>query len=156
MSGLWPTGDIITHVIVELVPPDTGRAFEAMRELRPALVSRATFIQQVDGRQRADGYRLIGAVPDDGGAALAVAGFRVGENLAWGRHLYVDDLSTLPAARKRGLARQLLEWLHVEAARLGIRQVHLDSGVGAERAAAHSLYFTSGYRISCYHFDREC
>ena len=149
-------GGIITHVIVELVPPNTGRAFEAMRELRPALASRALFIQQVDERQRADGYRLVGSMPDDGGPALAVAGFRVGENLAWGRHLYVDDLSTLPAARKLGHARQLLEWLHVESTRMGIRQVHLDSGVGAERTAAHSLYFTSGYRISCYHFDRQC
>ena len=146
---------IITRVIVELIPPATGRAFEAMRELRPALESRASFVQQVDERLRADGYRLVGSMSGDGSSAVAVAGFRVKENLAWGSHLYVDDLSTLPAARKQGHARQLLDWLHVEAARLGIRQVHLDSGVGAERAAAHSLYFTSGYRVSCYHFDRQ-
>lgn len=86
---------------------------------------------------------------------MAVAGFRVSENLGWGRHVYVDDLSTLPDARKQGHARQLLEWVHAEAARLGVGQVHLDSGVGPERAAAHGLYFTSGYRISCYHFHRQ-
>jgi GNAT superfamily N-acetyltransferase len=145
---------IIAHVIVELVPPDTGRAFEAMRELRPALVSRESFVEQVDVRQRPDGYRLIGSTSEGGGRVVGVAGFRVGENLAWGRYLYVDDLSTLPTARQQGHARQLLAWLNAEAARLGIQQVHLDSGVGAERVAAHRLYFASGYRIGSYHFSR--
>ena len=79
-----------------------------------------------------------------------------GENLAWGRHLYVDDLSTVPAARGQGHARGLLDWLHVEAARLGCREVHLDSGVGADRTAAHRLYFSAGYRISSHHFARDC
>jgi ribosomal protein S18 acetylase RimI-like enzyme len=91
-------------VIVELLPPHTGRAFEAMRELRPALASRNEFVQQVDDRQRPAGYRLIGSVVDDATAALAVAGFRVGDNLGWGHHLYIDDLSTLPAARQQGHA----------------------------------------------------
>lgn len=142
-------------MITELVPPDTGLAFDAMRELRPALVDRRAFVRQVDERQRPDGYRLIGSTSGDGGPVLAVAGFRAGENLAWGRHLYVDDLSTLSSARKQGHAGRLLEWLSAEAARLGVRQVHLDSGVNADRADAHRLYFNSGYRISSYHFSRQ-
>src|SRR4030095_15394971 len=28
----------------------------------------------------------------------------------WGRFLYVDDLSTLPEARRRGYGREVLEW----------------------------------------------
>ena len=36
--------------------------------------------------------------------------------LAWGRFLYVDDLSTLPEARRRGYGMELLEWLRDEAA----------------------------------------
>jgi GNAT superfamily N-acetyltransferase len=142
-------------VIVELLPPDTGRAFDAMRELRQALASRDEFVERVDQRQRPSGYRLAAAVPDDGGPALAVAGFRVGENLAWGRHLYVDDLSTLPAARAQGHGRALLEWLHDEAARQGCGQLHLDSGVGTDRLAAHRLYLNAGYRISSHHFTRD-
>ena len=85
---------------------------------------------------------------------LAVCGFRLGENLAWGRHLYVDDLSTLPDARGNGYGAALLEWVHAEAARLGCSQVHLDSGVQSERASAHRLYFGQRYRISSYHFQR--
>jgi len=124
----------------------------AMRELRRSLVDQQAFVDQVDKVQRQSGYRLIAALADDHGPALAVAGFRAGENLAWGRHLYVDDLSTLPAARQHGHARRLLDWLREDAQRLGCTQIHLDSGVGPERLSAHRLYFNAGYRISSHHF----
>ena len=139
-------------MIVELLPPNTGRAFAAMRALRPGLVDREDFVRQVDERQRPSGYRLIAALPGRGDSAVAVAGFRLGDNLAWGRHLYIDDVSTLPAARKHGHARLLLDWLKGEASRLGCEQIHLDSGVGADRTAAHRLYFNAGFRISSHHF----
>lgn len=125
-----------------------------MRALRPGLASEHEFVRQVDQRQRPAGYRLIASVPDDRAPALAVAGFRVGDNLAWGHHLYIDDLSTLPAARRQGHAQALLAWLHAEAEQLRCHEVHLDSGVGANRAAAHRLYLNSGYRISSHHFSR--
>jgi len=143
------------HVIVELLPPHTGRAFEAMRELRPALASRDEFVQQVDDRQRPAGYRLVASVAHDATAALAVAGFRVGHNLACGHHVYIDDLSTLPTARQQGHAGAVLTWMHEEAERLGCKQVHLDSGVGTNRVSAHRLYFGHGYRISSHHFCRD-
>lgn len=135
------------------MPPHTVRAFEAMRELRPALTSADDFVARVDEVQRPAGYRLVAAV-DGPGPALAAAGFRVTENLAWGRFLYIDDLSTVLAARRQGHARALLEWIADEAARTGCGEVHLDSGVGPDRAAAHRLYFERGYRISSHHFVR--
>jgi GNAT superfamily N-acetyltransferase len=146
---------IITVVIRELLPPDTGRAYEAMLELRPRLGSREAFVEQVDARQRPAGYRLVAAVDGDDGPAAAVGGFRVVDNLAWGRHLYVDDLSTVPRERRQGHARAVLEWLVEEAGWQGCGQVHLDSGVGADREAAHRLYFASGFRISSHHFSRD-
>ena len=145
-------------MIIELVPPNTGQAFEAMKELRLGLSSREEFVQHIDQVQRPTGYRLVAAVPDEGvpvAAVAAVAGFRLGENLAWGRHLYIDDLSTVSAARVQGHARALLEWLRSEAERLGCLQVHLDSGVGANRTAAHRLYLNAGYRISSHHFTQD-
>jgi hypothetical protein len=83
MSTSVPGPCMIAPVIVELLRPHTGRAFEALRELRPALLSRDGFVQQVDDRQRPAGYRLIASVVEDATAPLAVAGFRVGDNLAW-------------------------------------------------------------------------
>lgn len=138
----------------EIVPPDTALAFIAMRELRTTLCHRDEFVKQVDEVQRPEGYRLVGVVPGQGEDAVAVLGFRLATSLSWGRHLYVDHLSTIPAARGQGFARQLLAWVHNEADRLGCGEVHLDSGVGPNRYAAHRLNLNSGYVINAHHFIR--
>jgi GNAT superfamily N-acetyltransferase len=135
----------------EILPPDTGLAFPAMAALRPHFAEERAFVARVDQVQRAEGYRLVG-VFEDAPHALAVAGFRVGHMLAWGRFLYVDDLSTLPEARRRGYGMQLLEWLRAEAERLDCDQLHLDSGVGPDRIDAHRLYFNAGLAITSFHF----
>lgn len=138
--------------IRELLPPDTGLAFEAMRALRTDLADRPSFVRLVDEVQRAEGYRLVAAFDEGEADAAAVAGFRIGHNLAWGNYLYVDDLSTRPASRRRGHGRALLQWLLGEAARSGCDQLHLDSGVGLERSDAHRLYLNAGLVISAHHF----
>ena len=111
------------------------------------------FVRRVDEVQRPEGYRLLGAF-DEGGRCLAVAGFREVNTLAWGHVIYVDDLSTHPDGRRRGYGRALLEWVADEAARLGCDQVHLDSGVEANRLDAHRLYLNTGMRITSFHFAK--
>jgi GNAT superfamily N-acetyltransferase len=139
----------------EIVPPDTALAFPAMQALRPHYVEEAAFVERVDEVQRAEGYRLVGIFENEPAHALAVAGFRVEHMLMWGRRLYVDDLSTLPEARRRGYGRKLLDWLCEEARRLDCEQLHLDSGVGPHRTDAHRLYFNSGLEITSFHFARR-
>lgn len=143
-------------VVRELMPPETRLAFRAMRALRTQLADEESFVRRVDELQRPEGYRLVGAFEEGEPEAAGVAGFRTGHNLAWGRYLYVDDLSTLPEARRRGHGRHLLDWLGEEAERLGCDQLHLDSGVGLERSDAHRLYLNTGLVISAHHFTREC
>jgi GNAT superfamily N-acetyltransferase len=142
-------------VVRELLPPDTGRAFEAMRALRTDLADEDAFVRQVDEVQRPEGYRLAAAFEEGEERAAAVAGFRVGHNIAWGHFLYVDDLSTRPEARRRGHGQALLDWLLAEAAKLGCDQLHLDSGVGLERSDAHRLYLNAGMVIAAHHFARR-
>jgi GNAT superfamily N-acetyltransferase len=86
---------------------------------------------------------------------VAVAGFQVIHSLAWGRFLYVDDLSALPGARRLGHGRRLLDWLHEEAKREVCDEIHLNLGVGSDRVAAHRLYFNAGFWISSYHFQQR-
>src|SRR3977135_849545 len=95
----------------EIGPSETALAYPAMKALRTHLDSEDAFVRRVDDVQRGDGYRLAGAVSDDAPHALAVAGFRVIRNLAWGDSVYVDDLSTLPEARGRGHGRAVLDWV---------------------------------------------
>jgi GNAT superfamily N-acetyltransferase len=143
-------------MIREIKPGETALAYPAMLPLRPALDSKESFVAQVDGVLRPEGYRLIGAFEDGTDHALAVAGFRVMHLLAWdGRGMYVDDLSTMPEARRRGHARALLDWMLAEAGRLGCAQLHLDSAVGPTRADAHRLYMNAGLQITAFHFARR-
>jgi GNAT superfamily N-acetyltransferase len=138
----------------EILPPDTGLAFRAMQALRPHVADEAEFVRRVDDVQRSEGYRLVG-VFESAPHAVAVAGFRLGHSLFRGRYLYVDDLSTLPEARRRGYGMRLLDWLTDEARRLDCDQLDLDSGVGADRIDAHRLYFKAGLAISSFHFARR-
>lgn len=128
-------------------------AHRAMLELRPACGSAEEMAARIDGVQRPQGYRLVAAfVPGDGDAA-ACAGFRPIESLAWGRAIYIDDLSSRAVYRGRGLAGALFDWVSDEARRLGCRELHLDSGVGPDRFDAHRLYLKKRMRIASHHFS---
>ena len=126
-----------------------------MRELRADQETAEEFVRHVDELQRPRGYRLIGAFESPHNGALAAAGFRAGHSLAWGHYLYVDDLSTLTEARRRGHARALLDWLMEEGRRLGCDSFHLDSGFGLERTDAHRLYLNAGLAVHALHFARR-
>lgn len=123
--------------------------YQVMRELRPHLAE-DQFLPRVRD-QMLSGYRL--AYVEEAGGAVAVAGFRVAENLAWGRFLYVDDLVTLPAYRSRGHGASLLAWLREYAAREGCQQLHLDSGV--HRKGAHRFYQREGMVLAGHHFSEN-
>ena len=86
------------------------------------------------------GYQLAALVDHD--EIAAVAGFRIGENLAWGRFLYVDDLVTRAERRSSGYGAALLNWLKDFAAKAHCHQLHLDSG--AWRKDAHRFYERKG------------
>jgi len=143
-----------TGAVRELDAGETHLAHAAMCALRTDYHSEAQFVEHVDGVLRPGGYRLAGAFQPAGDQVVAVAGFRVGDSLAWGHHLYVDDLSTLPSARRQGHAGRLLDWLIKEARAHGCEQIHLDSNVGPERIDAHRLYFSHGFAIYSHHFAR--
>lgn len=118
-----------------------------MRELRPEL-DPAAFVALVRRLQQT-GYHL--AYIEAGGRPVAVAGFRFGENLAWGRFLYVDDLVTLASDRSRGHGRALLQWLAGHARSHGCGQMHLDSGT--HRKDAHRFYLREGMTLASFHFS---
>jgi GNAT superfamily N-acetyltransferase len=136
----------------EIPEPETSKAATTLLHLRPHHGSVEALARQID-KQRLDGYRLVASM--EGQEVAAVAGFRVQENTAWGRHLYVDDLVTHPDHTRKGHADALFAWLDEEAIKQGCGEFHLDSGVGENRAAAHRFYFNHGLRISSYHFARS-
>jgi GNAT superfamily N-acetyltransferase len=139
--------------IRELHRGETVLGFTAMKELRTGLESAEDFVARVDDVQRAEGYRLVGVFVPGETDAVAVAGFRLVNNLVDGRFLYVDDLVTASAHRRAGHAARLLEWLRDEAVTQRCERLQLDSATF--RHAAHKLYLASGMDITAFHFDLE-
>lgn len=138
----------------EIPENETERAAMALLELRPRWKTATAVVDFIDNSLRPAGYRLVGVFDGDQPDAVASAGFREVHALAWGHYLYVDDVSTISAARQRGCGERLMDWLVEEAARLNCEGLHLDSGVAADRAAAHRLYMRHKLRISAHHFER--
>lgn len=123
--------------------------WEAMHLLRPHLVRdrfAPTVLEMIAG-----GYRLD--YIEEEGRAAAVVGYRFLHFLLHGKHLYIDDLSTLPTARRKGYGGALLDHVFRVAAERGIGVVTLDSGPA--RHDAHRLYLNRGFRIASHHFVRE-
>lgn len=125
---------------------EINACYVVMAQLRPQYKQDA-FLTQVQ-RQMKDGYHL--ASLSTAGAVQAVAGFRLLENLAWGRFLYVDDLVTHQDSRSQGYGKSLLAWLTEHARRQGCAQLHLDSG--AQRKDAHRFYLREGMENAGFHF----
>lgn len=144
----WPRGRRNITVEIHTAKSDTEIAacYPVMAELRPHLAEE-TFVERVRSQER-QGYRL--AYLTDPSAPVAVAGFRIGESLAWGRYLYVDDLVTASNQRSRGYGTALLSWLTEFAAEAGCHQLHLDSGI--QRKEAHRFYEREGMQTASYHF----
>lgn len=123
------------------------RCYPVMAQLRPQYTLE-TFCEQV-AHQVEEGYHL--AYVESEGQVIAVAGFVIGTKLAWGKHLYVDDLVTDSEQRSTGAGKCLLDALIEYAKEQGCQELHLDSGV--QRFEAHRFYLREGMHITSHHFQ---
>jgi GNAT superfamily N-acetyltransferase len=127
--------------------PELERISGVLLQLRTAF-NRESLIAQIK-EQRQRGYQV--AYVESAGEVLCVAGFVVGTKLAWGKHIYVDDLVTAGNQRSKGAGAKMIAWLTSHARQLGCNQLHLDSGV--QRFAAHRFYLREGFNIASHHFS---
>ena len=120
---------------------------QVMHELRPH-IDEEEFVSRVHAQAQVNDFQL--AYLRDQNLIVAVAGFRIGYNLAWGHYLYVDDLVTRTTHRSQGFGAILLRWLHDFARKAGCDQLHLDSGL--QRKSAHQFYERHGMPNTSLHF----
>ena len=120
---------------------------QVMHELRPH-IDEEEFVSRVRAQAQVNDFQL--AYLRDQNLIVAVAGFRIGYNLAWGHYLYVDDLVTRTTHRSQGFGAILLRWLHDFARKAGCDQLHLDSGL--QRKGAHQFYERHGMPNTSLHF----
>ncbi|AEK60744.1 GNAT family N-acetyltransferase [Collimonas fungivorans] len=126
---------------------DLEASFSVMKELRPHLSDRATYGAQV-ARQRTQGYRLLAAWSD--GAIVGLAGYRLQDNLIYGRFVYVDDLVVTASLHRSGLGERLLQAARQQAVALRCKHFVLDTGL--HMALAQRFYFRQGLLAKGMHF----
>ena len=130
-------------------PQACAACFDLMRVLRPHLESAQAFHEQVR-RQAAQAYRLLAAW--DGEQAVALAGYRLQENLIYGRFVYIDDLVVSSQVRSRGLGKQMIDAVREQARQLGCACLILDTGLA--NSLAQRFYFRQGLLSKGLHFSQ--
>jgi len=133
-------------ILLASQPSQIQICYPLMKLLRPHL-SEENFVDGVQ-EQMQEGYQLFYLC--EGSELMSLAGCRISTNLAWGKHLYIDDLVSSEQARSQGHGKAILDYLKRYAKEQGCKAVHLDSGVA--RFRAHKFYLREGFEISSHHF----
>jgi ribosomal protein S18 acetylase RimI-like enzyme len=118
---------------------DVAACHPVMMELRPHLNDADSFIRQVM-RQREHGYCLSAAWC--AGRVVGIVGYRLQENLLYGRFVYVDDLVVDEEFRNDGVGARLLSMARAYAREMSCRHFVLDTGL--HMALAQRFYFRQG------------
>ena len=126
---------------------DLAASFPVMKELRPHLTDSATYVVQVM-HQHTQGYRLLAAWRD--GTIVGLAGYRLQDNLIYGRFVYVDDLVVSTSLHGSGIGEQLLSAARQQAVAAQCTHFVLDTGLG--NALAQRFYFRQGLLARGMHF----
>lgn len=126
---------------------EIGECFQIMVQLRTTL-SKEEFIKRVIKQQKY-GYKL--AVLKNNNKIIAVTGFRIFENLAFDKVLYVDDFVTDSENRSKGYGGKLFDWLIDYAKSKNCKLLLLDSAV--HRFDAHRFYMRKRMTISAHRFS---
>jgi GNAT superfamily N-acetyltransferase len=134
----------IKHIETEA---ELAASFSIMKELRPHLTDQAAYIAQI-ARQRTQGYRLLAAWRD--GVIVGLSGYRLQDNLIYGRFVYVDDLVVTASLHRSGIGESLLQAARQQAANLECRHFVLDTGL--HMALAQRFYFRQGLLARGMHF----
>jgi ribosomal protein S18 acetylase RimI-like enzyme len=125
---ILPNGVVLRHAhgLEELTA-----CFPVISLLRPRLKGVAEWVERASG-MAADGYRVLAAW--DGSRVVAVAGYRISENMIYDHYLYVDDLVTAESERRKGLGAALLKELSAIAVDEYCRYLVLDTAATNENA----------------------
>ena len=136
MTGDQAEAPVLRHAETD---QELCACFLVMRELRPQLEDEQDLIRRVR-RMQGQEYRLLAAW--QAGRVLALAGYRLQENLVYGRYLYVDDLVVTQDGRGKRLGARLLRHLRTSAREAGCKELVLDTALS--NALAQRFYFRQG------------
>jgi GNAT superfamily N-acetyltransferase len=127
---------------------EIAHCYSVMSELRPHLTP-AAFVDVVRALEKSAGLHLVYLT--DAEAIKAVAGIRIGDWLAGGRYLEIEDLATTSGERSKGYGAELFDWIVAYARQHACRQIRLVSRT--TRTDAHRFYERRGMQLEAYYFS---
>jgi GNAT superfamily N-acetyltransferase len=125
-------------------------AFPVMKQLRPHIEDEQQFIEQIQRMQMQD-YVLVAMLEAD--EIIGLAGYRIQENLLYGRFLYVDDLVVTESHRSSGCGARLLHAVMEIAKQQNCHEFVLDTGLSM--SLAQKFYFRQGLLTQAIRFRNE-
>ena len=124
------------------------KCYAVMAQLRPHFRTENDFVEQVKCQYAAHNFRLVYLEEND---VKAVGGIRIGEWLAGGKYLEIEDLVALENERSKGYGGELFDWIIEHARRENCDQIKLVSSV--KRFGAHKFYLKKGMIIEAHYFS---
>ena len=157
LSGAPKKNNALTDNATPVRAKMEGRLLQSEEELKPVASVLLQLRPQFDlnglvtriKMQQKNRYKLAYVVSD--GKVLCVAGFVTGYKLAWGKHIYIDDMVTHEKYRSTGAGKFLIEWFKSYAKENGYEEIHIDSSV--LRFLSHKFYLGRGFHIASHHFS---
>jgi len=143
---MTPTEQTWRHAETE---DDLIACHPVMHELRPMLQTPQAFLERARV-QSLQGWRLLAEW--QGAAPVALAGYRIMDNLVHGRFVYVDDLVTAGAVRGSGAGARLLAEIERVARASGCGKLVLDTALA--NSLAQRFYFRCGLLSTGLHFTK--
>lgn len=102
-------------------------------------------------RAEAQGYRVLAA--HEGDQMVGALGYRITDDLNWGRTFYIDDLMVEYTRWREGIGSALLEHARTVASEAGCDQIRLCSALN--RHDTHKFYMISGMKASSMQFTQQ-
>lgn len=124
------------------------RCYPVMAELRKN-IGPADFVERVRRQKELYGFEIVYA--EDEQDVKAVAGIRIGEWLAGGKYLEIEDLVTARDARSNGYGGELFDWIVDFAKSKECAELRLVSSVC--RFGAHRFYLRKKMNIEAHYFS---
>lgn len=124
------------------------KCYQVTAELRPHFKSEDEFLTQVKRQHENFGFQIVYLEENN---VKAVAGIRIGEWLARGKYLEIEDLVTASDSRSSGYGGELFDWILNYAKRENCTELKLVSHV--TRYGAHKFYLNKGMIIDAHFFS---
>lgn len=121
--------------------------YSIMQQIREDL-SQNDFLKTIS-LQIQNGYKVAYVLEKE--QIICLCGFTIGQKLAWGKHIFIDDFVTDKSIRATEAAKALLDFIKIYAKQQNCTSIHLDSFVS--RYEAHKFYLSQDMKIDSHHFS---